>query len=199
MEKKKKGSEANGDKTSTSSQNKFLSQKEVKDLINSITDMRDKLFVSLLYETGCLLGELVNIKILDINEREISVNNPDTKETRKVKISSTLSKKISLYVQGNGLDKNTYLFSTQKSEQISVKRAREIVQNHSEKLGHGKLNPQMFRYYHVAHAYLDGVMIDNISSQLGIKRYRVFQILDELNVSSNENTYENFLKKMEAD
>jgi integrase len=177
----------------------FLKQDEVKKFIDSIRDMRDKLCVSILYETGCLLSELVNLKVFDINEQGLRIINPDTKEARVIKITSSLSKKILLYIQGNNISKDSYLLSTKKSSQISVKRVRQIIQFYSQKSGLGVINPQMFRYYHIAHAYLNTVLIENIASRLGITRYRVFQILEELKVSSGENRYENFLTKLEGE
>jgi integrase len=175
---------------------KMLSQPEVKMLLESIEDMRDKLCVSILYETGCLLGELVNIKVSDVSSTSISIVNSETGAPRHALISPALAERVHLFIRGNGLSKSHYLFSTKKSEQISVKRVRELVQYYSDKAGFGKLNPQSFRYYHIAHAYLNGVFSESISSQLGITRFRVFQILEALNVSSGENKYGVFLAEV---
>jgi integrase/recombinase XerD len=175
----------------------YLSSQEVKSLVYSVKDIRDKFVIQILYETGCTLGELVNIKVSDIKDSTIRLTNTDSKETRKSRISSSLYKKLLLYIKGNGLKEKSYIISTRNSENISEKRVRQLIQSYGNKLGYPRLNPQLFRYYHIAHAYEKGVFIDNISNQLGIKKFRVFQILTELSVEIKKDTYDNFYNGLE--
>ena len=58
-----------------------------------------------------------------------------------------------------------------------------------------KINPQSFRYFHIAHAYKNGVLLESISRQIGITTFRIFKILSELNISPSQN-YNQFLKKV---
>lgn len=48
------------------SEGDLLTEEEVKKLIDAAMNPRDKAFISLLYETGCRVGELGNLKILNI-------------------------------------------------------------------------------------------------------------------------------------
>ena len=165
----------------------YLTFQQVKQLINSINNSRDKLMLRLLYETGCDVNELVNIKVKDILGNKIHIGK------RFPMISSKLAKDINLYVKGNMLTKESYLISSSRG-QISVKRITQLVQFHTEKHLKKKLNPQQFRYYHIIHAYSNGVLLENIASQLGITKLRVFQIIDKLNIKQRNN-YGLFLRK----
>jgi integrase len=177
---------------------RYLSLGQVQNLIDSIDDMRDKLLIKILYEAGCSLGELVNIRVSDINEDRIKIIGPD-KNLRYSRISKKLKTNLSLYIRGNNISNESFVLSTKKSPKISVKRVRQLIQYYTEKAGFGKINPQMFRYYHIVHSYLSGVFIENISSQLGIQRYRIFQILTEFGVKPKKDFYDNFLNNLEEE
>ena len=51
----------------------FLSLKEVRILIDSVSDARDKLMIRMLYETGCEVSELVDVKVKDLLGNKIKI------------------------------------------------------------------------------------------------------------------------------
>ncbi len=112
---------------------------------------------------------------------------------RVAKISGNLSKDMSLYIQGNKLQ--GYVFCTRQSKKISEKRVRQLVQEYTKKIGTA-INPIMLRYYHIAHAYLNGVFIEEIAKQLGLTKFRIFQVLQELGINPKSNNYHNFLGRV---
>ena len=174
---------------------KYLSLKQIRRLINYINNSRDKLMIRVLYETGCSLVELTEIKVKDVLGNKIRIKNSENNEIRFPRISGKLAKDIKLYILGNNLDKDSFLISTRQSESISEKRIRQIIQEYTKEVFSEKINPQSFRYFHIAHAYTNGVLLENISKQIGITTYRIFQILEELNLSTKQN-YNKFLKKV---
>jgi integrase len=168
----------------------YLSLEEVRRLITSVEERRDRLIFLILYETGCSLSDVVRIKAEDVAGNTIRIKKP---VLRFARISGRLAKELSEYIKGNKI--HTYLFATRQSKSISVKRVRQLFNRHSLKWGL-KLNPLMLRYYHIAHAYINGVFIDDISKQLGITKFRVFQVLQQLPVKPRLNYYNNFLSKV---
>ena len=174
----------------------YLSLQEIRKLISSISDMRDKLMIRILYETGCTLVELVNIKVSDILGNKIKILEPETKEIRFSRISGKLAKDLSFYIKGNNLSKDAYILSTRQSEKISEKRVRQLIQEYTKKISSRKINPQMFRYYHINHAYQNGVLLENIAKQTGITPYRVFQVINEFKIKPRQNLYNQFLIKV---
>lgn len=171
---------------------KFLTMEQVRELISSIKDARDKLIVRMLYETACTIRELAKIKVCDIAGNRIKIQSEDG--LRFPRISGNLSKGLSLYIRGNRLGKDDFVLSTRQSSSISEKRIAQLIKKYSSALG--EINAHYFRYYHVAHAYTNGVFIENISEQLGLTKLRVFQVLDEFNVSPKQNNYNNFLGRI---
>jgi len=171
-------------KTKESSES-YLSLQEIRKLISSISDMRDKLMIRLLYETGCTLIELVNIKVSDILGNKIKIFDPETRELRFSRISGKLAKDLSFYIRGNNLSKGYYILSTRQSKQISEKRVRQLIQDYTKKISSRKINPQMFRYYHIIHAYQNGVLLENIAKQRKAK----FIALENLSSQYNGGLY----------
>ena len=161
----------------------YLSLQETRLLLNSITDARDKLMIRLLYETGCSIAELVRIKVSDYAGTKVKIIDSETKEIRFPGISGKLAKDIKSYIEGNLLSKESYLISTRQSKNISEKRVRQLIQHYTEKILNEKINPQSFRYFHIAHAYLS------------ITPFRIFQVLQEMKISP-QNHYNMFLKRV---
>jgi len=44
----------------------LLTEEDIKKMINVADNIRNKAFISLLYESGCKIGEMLSIKIKDI-------------------------------------------------------------------------------------------------------------------------------------
>ncbi len=174
---------------------KYLSLRQIRKLIKHISNARDKLMIRVLYETGCSLVELTEIKVKDILGNKIKIKSSEDNEIRFSQISGKLAKDIKQYIIGNGLGKDSFLISTRQSPDISEKRVRQLIQEYTREVFSEKINPQSFRYFHIAHAYSNGVLLENISKQIGITTYRIFQILDELNLKTSQN-YNIFLKKV---
>jgi site-specific recombinase XerD len=189
--------ESNRTRPNRESSKKYISLSQIKKMIDPVRDMRDKLLIKILYETGCSLTELVYIKVADIQKNKIKISDKESKKFRYSRISQKLYSDIMNYVKGNNLSNDSFVLSTKKSQRISEKRVRQLVQYYAIKAGLGKINPQMFRYYHIMHSYENGVFIENIAEQLGIKRFRIFQILTEQKINIKKDFYENFLNKLE--
>ena len=186
---------AKNNKGSESYPSGYLTQEEIKQIISSINDMRDRLLVRVLYESGCTLIDLVNIKVSDKGGNTIKLSKEDFK-LRFARISGKLAKDLSLYIQGNSLQKDSYLFSARQGTSISEKRVRQLIQNYTEKAGLGRINPLSFRYSHIANAYLHGVFIESIALQLGLTTYRIFQVISELGIKPKANCYNEFLTRI---
>jgi integrase len=173
----------------------YLTLNQVRTLIKSISNARDKFMLRLLYETGCSLNELVTIKAKDIQGKIVKIIDNDTKQLRFSHISSKLAKDLKLYIKGNNFAKESFVIRTRQSPNISERRVRQLIQYYSKLHLKITINPQKFRYFHIAHAYTNGILLESISKQVGITTYRIFQILSELKITTTNN-YNPFLKKI---
>jgi len=169
----------------------YLSPREIKELLENIQDNRDRLMLRVLYETGCELKELVEFKVSDILGNKMIVRS----NIRYPQISAKLSKDLRAFIVGNNLQKESKIFSTRQGKGISEKRIRQLIHEYSLRTLKKKINPQIFRYLHIAHAYLAGVNLESIANQIGITTFRIFQIIDQLKLKPSHN-YNIFLKRV---
>jgi site-specific recombinase XerD len=164
----------------------YLSINEVKQLLVSVNDARDRLIIRVLYETGCELTELVNMDASDVLGHTIRING------RYAQVSGKLAKDLSLYIHGNGMDAK--LFLTRQSGSISEKRIRQLIQKHSLNAFGRAITSQALRYSHIIHAYSSGVLLDNIAKQIGITPLRIFQIIADQKIMKHN--YNQFLGRI---
>ena len=170
---------------------KYLSKAEFTRLRNQIKDDRDQLILDVLYETGCTVNELVHIQIFDVDFTNgvINVRSENTKSHRSRKCF--VSKKLVSTIKKLG--KVTYILATRQSSQITTKRVRQLIQYYSKKAKLGKINPQVIRYTHIAHALEKGIPLTAIQKQVGMERLRMVQIYEAL-VPEEKEGYERFFK-----
>jgi integrase len=149
----------------------YLSFDEWERLQSSVSDTRDQIILRLIYETGCTVNELVNVKINDIDFSKcivkIHAENSRNHEYREAVLSSRLCNLIKAFAQEN--TKSEYVLYTRQSGYITTKRIRQIVQGHCSNIGIRDANPQILRYTHIAHAYLKNIPVDAIQKQVGMK------------------------------
>lgn len=170
----------------------YLELDEVISLARSMNNLRDKLIVFLLYETGCSITELINLKIKNILKKEKKIiieESVRTNEKRIVEISKELLDIIKKYL----IEKKSnseFILSSRQSKNMTQKRIQQIISSY--KLSSGKkITPQILRYTHIAQAYSQGVAINNISKQVGLHRSRAIEIFSQL--KDNNNTYSRFI------
>ena len=168
----------------------YLSKEELDIFRAAIQNRRDLLLLNILYETGCTVNELVNIKIQDIDFEKNTISFPpeSTKsgKSRTSFISGTLARRIKNHKDSG------YLFTSRQSSKITTKRVRQIIQSYSKSAGLGKINPQVLRYTHIAHALERSIPITAIQKQVGMEGLRIVQIYESLVPEEKENVYEKF-------
>jgi len=175
---------------------RYLEFNEYSKLCSINKALRDDLICNILYETGCTVNELVNIrkKDLDLKAGQISIRskNARNKESRTVFISKELARKIKPYLEENR--ESPYLFCTRQSDSITTKRVRQIVVALFNKIGITDGSPQVLRYTHIVHAYKRNIPLAAIQKQVGLKRSRAIEIFSQLPVNDMKGAYSNFTK-----
>ena len=173
---------------------KYLSFNEW-DRLKSLKKLsRDDLIVCLLYNTGCTVNELVNIKVKDIDFKNqvlhIRKNSSRNNYYRKVFLSKKAIDKIKSFLKEN--PSTEYLFSTRQSRKMTTKRVRQIVQSLCSQINIKDATPQILRYTHIAHAYQKNIPVDAIQRQVGIKRSRAIEIFNQLKMTKLKDAYREF-------
>lgn len=144
-------------KTSTNNNNhklpeELLTEEDIKKLINATRDTRDRAFISILYESGCRVGEIANLRIKNISFDDygavILVNGKTG--SRRIRLISCVP-----YLQ-EWLDKhpdktnpNAFVWIKRKSrsEIIGYARISHILKELGERAGIKKrIYPHLFRH-----------------------------------------------------
>lgn len=175
----------------------YLEVGEVIRLVRGMSSLRDKLIILLLYETGCSVTELINIKLKDIRNRSCEIvieSSVRSNEPRIAQVSKELLDTVKEYLLEKKKERSVasnYLLSTRQSRSMTQKRIQQILSEYKSKSGE-KITPQILRYTHIAHAYSEGVGVGEITRQVGLKRSRAIEIFSQL--KSKTNGYDKFFE-----
>lgn len=155
---------------------------EVERIINDVkeetySNIRDKLILIFLFETGCRVSELCNIKNSDISLKSILIHGKGSKE-RLVYISKLMRKYMRKYETMRGErfkyklddDIEDYYFLDQCAEQISRSRINKILKEHCNNAGvreEVRCSPHDCRHYFAQKQLRNGIDIYSLSRLLG--------------------------------
>lgn len=155
---------------------KYLKREEWEELRASIDNVRDKLIIGLLYETGMRVGELSKLRIehIEFQERFISIpwENTKTKTARTVYVPRETLNDIRAYLKLTRRKKGL-LFG------LTKRRLQQLVKKYSDISG-VKCSAHTLRHSHVVHALLDKVPITAVQKQVGHKRLTTTQVYSDL-------------------
>ena len=144
-------------------------------LINSpnestVSGLRDKVVLRLLYATGIRASELCNIRYSDINfrDRVIRVLGKGRKE-RFVIFDSETGELLERYIAKTTEEKgrSCYLFhNTETGKPISPFQVAKIVKTHSQK-NNLNITPHLIRHCFASHMYENGASLQTLQRLLG--------------------------------
>ena len=147
---------------------KWLSRSDLDRLVAGADTVRDRLFIRVLYETGCTVKELVHIRAGDVHQGRIVFSD------RACRIGDDLFQVLrTVTVNRKPWE---FLFSTRQSRQITTKRVRQLIQLYSSRVFGSKINPYALRYSHVFQALSDNVPLLAVQKQVGLAHVRASQL-----------------------
>ena len=134
--------------------------------INTKEGLMAALILEMLYSTGVRVGELVSIKVNDINrkERSILVFGKGRKE-RIVFYGSNCEKLLNKYLEKH---QELYLFTNKHGEKINERTVRQIVSDTAKKAHiNVKVTPHTLRHTYATHLLNDGADLKSVGDLLG--------------------------------
>ncbi len=149
-----------------------LTYEELLLLFNCCRDIRQKLVLTMLYDTGIRVSEIVRIRLGDFNKthKSITIHNSKGKKTRVVHYGQSLREVLKQYVSVLGYyPKNTLIESfTQPGVPLSLRGAQHIVREvvKRSKLSK-KVSPHTFRHSFAVHYLNRGGSIFRLQKLLG--------------------------------
>ena len=179
---------------------KYLNFNDLEKLLNSYDNnscigIRNSLILEMLYSTGIRVGEIINIKLLDIStsERTIRIYGKGSKE-RIVFFGGRCLELIRLYLDKsyNKLNLNNlpYLFFTKTGKKISDREVRKIVSDAANISGiEMNISPHVLRHTFATHMLTDGADLRSVQELLGHENLSTTQIYTHLTNEKIRNTY----------
>lgn len=145
-----------------------LRTKEIA-LLLSKSSPRDHCLILFLYETGCALQELVNLRNRDLTLLEQTAKLGNGRKRRTIMLSKELTTLLHQHLKKHPFRKrrDAYTFYTRESIGMSTRRVEQILKQHSTLIGR-KVNPRILRHTSIIHAFKRGKSIQEIEQKTGL-------------------------------
>ncbi|MFY0684624.1 MAG: tyrosine-type recombinase/integrase [Balneola sp.] len=154
-----------------------LSVEEVQRLLNSFTNLKHKAIFTLCYSAGLRLGEILNIKISDIDSdrMQIRINQAKGKKDRYSLLSPKVLELLRKYV--SEYKPKEYLFEGQNGGKYSSASVQQLMRKHRKKANiKKKATPHTLRHSFATHLLDNGTDIRFIQELLGHQHISTTQI-----------------------
>lgn len=164
-----------------------LSKQEVDSMLNVLKNPKHHCIVGLLYGTGLRVGELVRIKMLDIDldRMMLRVFQGKGKKDRMVILPKRL--KNILEIQRKLKKSSDFLFTNGRDGRLTETSIQKIVKNSALNAGIKKnVSPHTLRHSFATHLLESGIDIRYIQSLLGHARLETTQIYTKVAMNKLE-------------
>jgi len=154
-----------------------LSRSEIENIINSISNQKHKLIISLSYGAGLRVSEAVNLKVKDINLGELTIHLKGAKgdKDRITIFPEKLKNDINSLIGGKNL--NDYVFANEWSGKLTERTAQKIFKNALRAAGVKKdATFHSLRHSFATHLLENGVDVRYVQELLGHQNIRTTQI-----------------------
>jgi len=165
----------------------ILSVKEVKSMIESISNTKHKLIIKILYGCGLRVNEIINIKTndLDFEENLIKIRLSKGGKDRFVKLPFSIKEELRRYAK---INHSKYLFPSNREGKLTKKTIAKIVQNSAKKAGIKKrVYPHLLRHSFATHLLEQGTDLRIIQKILGHASIKTTQIYTQISQASIKN------------
>jgi integrase/recombinase XerD len=169
----------------------YLTFEEVQLLINSTYENNFKhgLIIKVLFNTGCRVSELINIKKSDIvfSQNKIKIRMGKGYKERYVLIGNNLKNELLTYLKG---DKEGFLFESNRNNKFTDRRIRQILSIEGNKAKIEKnVYPHLLRHSLATHLNNKGMPIESIKVLLGHQNINTTQIYAKMSLNSVSKQY----------
>ncbi len=166
---------------------RYLSEQQTTRLLAAATSSRDRAVLEFLYGTGCRVGELVQVRIEDVNlaEGTVLLHGKWSKD-RSVPIGRKALAAIKKHLRGR---RTGFLFHGRKADgPLYARTVGLIVGRIAVRAGLGHLNPHALRHSYATHLLNRGVDLRCIQELLGHSSLSTTQVYTHLDMRALQKT-----------
>ncbi len=139
---------------------KTIPREIIDELVFKCKDLRDRLILELQAKCGARIGEVLKIRVKDIDRRRIIIRDPKSgKHNEVIFMPEQIANRLKTYIQQKGLTDDDRVFN------LCYTAARSLIKGIGKKVG-VKLNPHDLRRHSATFASRNGVPIEIISKVL---------------------------------
>lgn len=139
---------------------KVIPKEIIDELIFNCRNLRDRLIFELQSRCGARIGEVLTIRVKDIDGRRILIHTPKSgKNNEVIFMPEQVANRLRMYIQEKGLKEEDLVFN------LSYSSARSMINTMGQRVGI-KLNPHDLRRHSATFASRNGVPIEIISKVL---------------------------------
>lgn len=168
----------------------MLSEEEVLSLINSCKESRDKALIAFLFDSGCRVGELMNMRIRDIEYFDKGMKIYLTGKTGMRRVPTIFSVPyLNMWLNRHPTKKqDSYVWVINNGKRMSYGRVRFLLKDAAIRVGiTKKVNPHNFRHSR-ASIYSDKLNDRVMMEYFGWKKAETIGIYSHLNGKQIENS-----------
>lgn len=145
----------------------YLTPEEAHHLIHAAENERDRLFLTLLWETGVRVSEAIRIRLGDVGRDGIRVTGKGNVE-RVVFVQDALVTAVLFYAQERAMERSGYLFPSRKGGHITKQRADQIIKKAARRANlQRNVHAHLFRHGYAINFLNCGGRLDALQEQLG--------------------------------
>ncbi len=186
----------------SNSERKLISIEEMKILLNSILDVRDKALITLLAKTGIRRGELISIDIDDIDwiESSITLKPKEKRSNRTIFFDDETARllKSGIRLREQRDPKSSALFIGEQGERLQRNGVYTVVTKHAERVGlhnpdsdkmEDHFSPHCCRHWFTTHLRRAGMKREFIQELRGDRRRDAIDIYDHIDKEELREAY----------
>ncbi len=159
----------------------ILSRKEIKRIIESVSNTKHKLLLSLAYGAGLRVSEIVTLKIKDVDFSELTIHIKKAKGN-KDRIT-VFPEKIKTGLQNflAGKSGNDYVFASERGGKLTTRTAQKVFQACLKKTGIKKeASFHSLRHSFATHLLENGIDVRYVQELLGHLNIRTTQLYTQV-------------------
>lgn len=145
-----------------------LSKLEILDLIRCTQNLKHRAIIALLYSCGLRIGELIQLRLIDIDidRRQLIVKKGKGRKDRYIILAESILPLLSNYIIS--YQPKYYVFEGQKSGRYSAESIRSFLKRSCKNANIGKhVTPHTLRHSYATHLLESGIDIRYIQELLG--------------------------------